>query len=72
MRDFYHKRNVPPEIWEEIDRELYGKPFTELAGITTAAIKRFESFIANRGGDDEGAPAPTHGMGHGAEGATLS
>lgn len=48
MREFYDKRNVPSEIWEEIDRALYEKPFTELAAIVAAARNRFDDFIASK------------------------
>jgi len=46
LHETLQKRDVEPECWEEIDRELRGKAWTALKDIVPAARKRFADHIA--------------------------
>lgn len=45
LQAILQKRDVPSEIWGDIEQELLGKPFTALSTIVPAARARFESYI---------------------------
>jgi len=45
LQAILQKRDVPSEIWGDIEQELLGKPFTALSTIVPAARARFEAHI---------------------------